>query len=74
MEEKYKEGDEFYEVTFEVPRQKISPSDFAGLVKYRFRKANNIKITRCEIEAVPKRLTVRKEEQDNVTYYCKEGR
>lgn len=64
-EKKYKENEEFYEITFEIPKENLETQNVADLIFEKFEKACNVKVIPCNIVIDPSRLSVSK---DNYSY------
>lgn len=64
-EEKYNEGEEFFEVTFQIPKRGLEPKDVAEEITKNRKDACNVTVIPCRIIREPSRLSV---SRDNYSY------
>lgn len=71
-ESKYKEGEEFFEVTFQVPKNGQEPKDLAEEVLKSRKDAVNITAIPCRIVREPIRLSVSRDNYSHKLWNSKD--
>ena len=71
-EKKYKEGEKFFEVTFEIPIGRLTSEKIAESVMNCYPDSCNIRVIPCEIVKEPPRLSVSKDDYCVTRFNAKE--
>lgn len=72
MNKQYKLGEEFLEITFQVPKYKHSLENVADSVLKNYPEAVNVKVIPCKIVREPSRLSVIKDDYSYTTWNTKQ--
>lgn len=76
MTDKYMAGEEFYEITFEIPKVKGKNNQdidsIANEIIKQNPEAHNIKVIPCMMYKEPRRLSVSKDDYSYVTWNSKD--
>jgi len=72
MDKKYRLGEEFLEITFQVPKYKHSLENVADSVLKNYPEAVNVNVIPCKIVKEPPRLSVSKDYYSYTTWNVKQ--
>ena len=70
-DKEYKEGDEFFEVAFDIPKEGVDPKKIATIIMETFKEARNIVAIPCKVAKEPRRLSVSRDDYSYTLYGSK---